>query len=55
MLSTSNKLCEKKRRAPIYFFQITVDALCDLVPFVQFKRREKYSWRSVTLSKVAAF
>ena len=27
------------------------DALRDLVPFDQFKKREKYSWRSVTFSK----
>ena len=29
-------------------------ALRDLVPFVQFKKREKYPWRSVTFSEVAA-
>ena len=28
------------------------DALRDLVPFVQFKKREKHTWRSVTFSKV---
>ena len=28
-------------------------ALRDLVPFVQFKKREKHPWRSVTFSKVA--
>ena len=28
------------------------DDLCDLVPFIQFKKREKHSWRSVTFSKV---
>ena len=26
-----------------------------LVPFVQFKKREKHPWGSVTLSKVAGF
>ena len=31
------------------------DALRNLVPFVQFKKREKHSWMSVTLSKVAGF
>ena len=31
------------------------DALRNLVPFVQFKKREKLSWMSVTLSKVAGF
>ena len=29
------------------------DALRDLVPSVQFKKREKHPWRSVTFSKVA--
>ena len=29
------------------------DALRNLVPFVQFKKREKHPWRSVTFSKVA--
>ena len=28
-------------------------ALCDLVPFVQFKKREKHPWRSVNFTKVA--
>ena len=28
-------------------------ALRDLVPFVQFKKREKHSWRSANFSKVA--
>ena len=28
------------------------DALRDLVPFVQFKKREKRLWRSVTLIKL---
>ena len=31
----------------------TCDALRDLVPFVQFKKREKQPWRSVAFSKVA--
>ena len=26
------------------------DALRDLVPFVKFKKREKYPWRSITFS-----
>ena len=29
------------------------DALRDLGPFVQFKKREKHPWRSVTFGKVA--
>ena len=28
------------------------DALRDLVPFVQFKKCEKYPWKSVTFRKV---
>ena len=31
------------------------DALRDLVPFVQSKKREKHPWKSVTFSKVAGF
>ena len=29
------------------------DVLHDLVPFVQFRKRKKHPWRSVTFSKVA--
>ena len=29
--------------------------LNDLAPFAQFEKRDKYSWRSVTISKVAGF
>ena len=32
---------------------IICGALRDLVPFVQFKKREKHPWRSVNFSKVA--
>ena len=31
------------------------DALRDLLPFVQFKKREKHQWRSVAFSKVTCF
>ena len=31
------------------------DALRDLAQFVQFKKHEKYPWRSVTFSKSATF
>ena len=31
------------------------DVLRHLVPFVQFKKREKHPWRSVPFSKVAGF
>ena len=34
-------------------FQSICGELCDLVPFVQFKKREKHPQRSVTFSKVA--
>ena len=29
--------------------------MCDLVPFVQFKKRDKHRWRTVTFSKVAGW
>ena len=31
------------------------DALRNLIPFTQFKKREKHPWMSVTFSKVADF
>ena len=31
------------------------DALRDLVPFVQFKKREKHQRKSVTVSKIEGF
>ena len=31
------------------------DVLCNLAPFVEFKKREKHPWRSDTFSKVAGF
>ena len=40
-------------RLTIFIFKNVCDALRDLVPFVQFKKREKHPWRSVTFSKVA--
>ena len=36
-------------------FLIICGALHGLVRFVQFKKREKHPWRSVTLNKVALF
>ena len=36
-------------------FLIICGALHGLVRFVQFKKREKHPWRSVTFSKVAGF
>ena len=35
-----------------FYYQDVCGALRDLVPFVQFKKLEKHSWRNVTLSKV---
>ena len=31
------------------------DALCSLASFVQFEKREKHPWRSITFCKVAGF
>ena len=42
----------------VYFNPNLIDhsaALRDLVPFIQFKKREKHPWRSVTFSKVAGW
>ena len=35
--------------------KIILDALRDLEPFAQFKKREKYPWKSVAFSKVPGF
>ena len=35
------------------FFVNICDALRDLVPFVQYQKREKHPWRKVNFSKVA--
>ena len=51
-----------RSRSEFFFHKIYVppmpplnicDALRDLVPFVKYKKHQKYSWRSVTFSKVA--
>ena len=45
-----------KQKAPILIFTNNIsDILCDLVRFVQFKKREKHPWKSVTFSKVACY
>ena len=36
-------------------FVVISDALLALVPFIQFKKRERHPWESVTLRKVAGF
>ena len=47
-------LCKKKRLHKALATK-ECDALRDLVPFSQFKKREKHPWRIITLSKVAGF
>ena len=47
------KLSQNCYKILCFFF--ICDALHDLVPFVQFKTREKHPWRSVTFSKVAGW
>ena len=37
-----------------YLF-IICDTFCNLMPFLQFEKRKKHLWRSVTCSKVADF
>ena len=32
-----------------------LNVLCDLVPLIQFKKREKHPWRTVIFSKVSGF
>ena len=40
----------------MYVYKLRIcDALRDYVPFVQFKKREKHPWRSVTFNKVAGW
>ena len=43
------------RQIGIAFCRITLDALRDLVPFVQFQKPEKHLWRSVTFSIACNF
>ena len=46
-----NVLCQALKLSEIY---LTIcGALHDSVPFIQFKKREKQPWRSVTFSKIA--
>ena len=35
------------------YMVLLCDALSDMASFVQFKKRERFPWRSVTFSKVA--
>ena len=43
----------KKVLEPSFLITFICNALRDLVPFVQFKKREKHPWRSVTIRKAA--
>ena len=43
-----------KTRSSINWYSFICDVLCNLVPFVQFKKREKHSWSSVFLIKLQA-
>ena len=56
ILLGNSKKSEKKyqEEGPIYRTRTICEALRDLVPFVQFKKREK-PWRSVIFSEVAGF
>ena len=42
-------------KKPHWEIMFSCGTLHDLVPFVQFKKREKHPWRSVTFSKVAGW
>ena len=49
-----NKLIVKNPSEPLWVYSKNIcGTLRDLVPFVQFKKREKHLWRSVNFSKVA--
>ena len=47
--------CFEKAVMFCYSKMLKCGALHDLVPFVQFKKREKHPWRSVNFSKVAGY
>ena len=53
--SSAKRSCFRKMKKNMVFPLFICGALRDLVPFVQFKKREKHPWRSVTFSKVAGF
>ena len=44
---------ENSPKIPENIMERICGALCNLLPFVQFKKREKHPWRSVAFSKVA--
>ena len=43
------------KRLLVILISSICNAMRDLLPFVQFKKREKQPWRSVTFSKIAGF
>ena len=49
----SRLISDQKNRSSKSLGKFWENALRDLVPFVQFKKREKHPWRSVTFKKVA--
>ena len=53
MIAVFNKI--KYEKGEMLTQERQCHALCDLVSFVQFKKREKQPWRIVTFSKVAGF
>ena len=54
-LSSLRVLCKRALILEFFKYFVICGALRDLVPFVQFKKREKHPWRSVNFSKVAGF
>ena len=52
ILSPQRRICKATQLSLMKPFPIC-DILRDLVTFVQFKKREKHPWRTVTFSKVA--
>ena len=52
MLEAKASTCSTTKENLLLYLR-NCDALCDLVPFVQFKKREKHPWRSVNFTKVA--
>ena len=55
ILSFPKKLLPTIFRFSHIYSKFWCDVLRDLLPFVQFKKREKHSWRSVTFGKDAGF
>ena len=54
-LETYNLGTSFHKNKPTIWWKNKGDALSNLVSVVQFKKRENYSWRSVTFNKVAGY